>query len=762
MATGFPVSRRREADRPQDGPAAHAREPGLFGNDAGGGARGNAQRVVSVLIPVAVDAPYTYRAPEGVDLRPGDIVAVPLGTQIVVGAAWDDPPDESIGHNRLRAVEYRFDVPPLTKTLRAFVDWVADYTLATRGMVLRMVLRSPGALEPGKPLPAVRRAGPPPARMTPARERVLRTMEDGMAWSRMGLAAAAAVSPGVIDGLLEAGTLEMIELPPQPAAPPPDADFAEPALTEAQATAAEALRSATGGGYSVTLLDGVTGSGKTEVYFEAVAAALRAGKQALVLLPEIALTATFIDRFAARFGVRPAEWHSDVPPKIREKVWRGVATGELRAVIGARSALFLPFADLGLIVVDEEHDSAFKQEDGVTYHARDMAVVRGHIANFPVVLSSATPSVESRINADAGRYRRIVLPDRYRAAAHPQVSAVDLRKTPPEKGAWLAPPLVAAIGETLAAREQTLLFLNRRGYAPLTVCRSCGHRFQCPNCSAWLVEHRFRGVLACHHCGHSTPKPDACPQCGTLDSLVACGPGVERVAEEVARRFPDAGTVILSSDLIGGWDRLRRELTAIAKGEWDIVIGTQLVAKGHNFPLLTLVGVVDGDLGLAHGDLRASERTFQILSQVTGRAGRSGGASRALIQTYTPEHPVMQAIVSGDREAFYRREIEERRTARLPPFSRLVALIATGTERAETLAFATALRRAAPEDPAVSVFGPAEAPLAVIRGRYRFRLLAEAPRAVDLQGYVRKWLAGGPKQRGPLRIQVDVDPQSFL
>jgi primosomal protein N' (replication factor Y) len=719
-------------------------------------------RVVSVLLPVAVDGPYTYRAPDGLDLKPGDIVAVPLGTQLVIGAVWDDPPDETIGHNRLRAVEYRFDVPPLTRHLREFVDWVADYTLATRGMVLRMVLRSPGALEPGKPIPAVRRAGPLPARMTPARQRVLKTMEDGMAWSRMGLAAAAAVSPGVIDGLLEAGTLEIIELPPQPAAPPPDPDFAQPGLTKTQAGAAETLRGTATGGYSVTLLDGVTGSGKTEVYFEAVAATLHAGKQALILLPEIALTSTFIDRFAARFGARPAEWHSEVPPRIREKVWRGVATGELRAVIGARSALFLPFADLGLIVVDEEHDSAFKQEDGVTYHARDMAVVRGHLAGFPVVLSSATPSVESRVNADARRYRRIVIPDRYRSATHPEITAVDLRRYPPERGAWLAPPLAAAIGETVAAKEQALLFLNRRGYAPLTVCRACGHRFQCPNCSAWLVEHRFRGVLACHHCGHTTPKPEACPQCGTSDSFVACGPGVERVAEEVARRFPDARTVILSSDLIGGPQRLRRELTAIAKGEWDIVIGTQLVAKGHNFPLLTLVGVIDADLGLAHGDLRASERTFQILSQVTGRAGRSGGTSRAFIQTYTPEHPVMQAIVFGDRGAFYAREINERRTARLPPFSRLVALIVTGVDRAETLAFASALRRAAPDDSAVSIFGPAEAPLAVIRGRYRFRLLAEAPRATNLQAYVRSWLATGPKLRGSLRVQIDVDPQSFL
>jgi primosomal protein N' (replication factor Y) (superfamily II helicase) len=783
-------------------------------------------KTVSVLVPVAVAAPYTYAVPDGMALAPGDIVAVPLGTRDTLGVVWDDPPDPEVGHNRLRPVAEKYDAPPLSKEIRGFVDWVANYTLTSRGMVLRMVLRAPGALEPEAPMVGVRLAGAEPLRMTAARKKVLDLAADGMAWSKPGLAGAAGVSPGVIDGLLAAGTLELVEIPPGPAAPTPDTGFFVPTLTEAQAAAAEAMRRAVakadadtsssfrrkpesipeqrarhhgfgmdpGPGSSpgqafrrgddlfdrlskdrqpshdtneasrflVTLLDGVTGSGKTEVYFEAVAAALDAGRQVLILLPEISLTADFLGRFAARFGARPGEWHSDVAPRMRERVWRGVANGSLSVVAGARSALFLPFANLGLIVIDEEHDLAYKQEDRVFYNARDMAVVRGHLAGFPVVLSSATPSIESRVNADAGRYRRIVLTDRYAEAKLPEIRAIDMRSNQPERNKYLSPPLVAAVAETIGRKEQALLFLNRRGYAPLTLCRACGHRFQCPNCSTWLVEHRFRGVLLCHHCGHSERRPEACPNCGAFDSLAAVGPGVERLAEEVAERFPGARTILMSSDIAGGIERLRVELASIVKGEADIVIGTQLVAKGHNFPFLTLVGVVDGDLGLNFGDMRAAERTFQLLSQVTGRAGRSGGASRALVQTFAPDHPVIAAIVSGDREAFYAREIEARRAAGLPPFGRLVGIVVSGPDRASTLAYAQAFRRTAPASDAIHVLGPAEAPLAVVRGRHRFRLLLHAPRSADVQGYLRAWLSAAPGQRAGLRVQVDIDPQSFL
>ncbi len=708
------------------------------------------------------ERPYSYAVPEGMDVEPGSIVRVPLGPREVGAVVWDGTCDD-IEARKLRPISELFDCPPLTAGSRRFVDWVASYTLTPPGMVARMFLRVPAAFDPEPPVEGLRFAGQQPDRLTEARRRVLELAGDGMAWTRSGLAHAAGVSMTVVDGLSAQGAFEKVMLPPRPVVAPPDPAYAAPELTPDQAEAAARLVEAVEeNAFSVTLIDGITGSGKTETYFEAIAAAVKAGRQVLILMPEIALTQAFLERFHDRFGAKPAEWHSDVPPRARERVWRQVAEGSVRVVAGARSALFLPFQDLGLIVVDEEHDTAYKQEDRVFYNARDMAVVRGHIGNFPVMLASATPSVETRVNADSGRYRRVALPIRFADAALPDLSAIDMRRHPPARGGFLSPVLIARMRETLAKGEQSLLFLNRRGYAPLTLCRVCGHRFQCPDCSAWLVEHRFRGQLVCHHCGYHEPKPEACPECGTLDHLVPCGPGIERIAEEVVGHFPEARTIVLSSDLLGGTKRLRLELEAIAKGEADIVIGTQLVAKGHNFPNMTLVGVVDADLGLANGDPRAAERTFQLLSQVTGRAGRTGKKSAGLIQTYQPDHPVMRAIVSGDAESFYQREIAERERAGLPPFGRLAALVVSAATRAEAESHARALRRAAPAVPGIDVLGPAEAPLALLAGRHRFRLLVHAERRSNIQEFIKALLAAAPRARGSVRVQVDIDPQSFL
>lgn len=720
------------------------------------------RQIVAVMVPMPAPGPYSYLAPDGIRLRPGDIVEVPLGPRRVAGIVWDGGA-EAIEAARLKKVIRRFDVPPIEPAMRRFIDWIADYTLAAPGMVARMVLRVPGGFMPEQPLEGVRATGFRPERLTDARRRVLEQAADGLAWTRSGLAHAAGVSPGVIDGLLAQGALVPVEIPPRPVVAAPDPDFARRALSEVQEKAAAALRDTVrAGGFSATLLDGVTGSGKTEVYFEAVAEALRAGKQVLILLPEIALTQAFLERFEARFGARPAEWHSELAPRQRERVWRQVAEGTVRVVAGARSALFLPFAELGLIVVDEEHDLAYKQEDRVFYNARDMAVVRARLGGFAVVLASATPSVESRVNAERGRYRHIALPMRYSGAAMPRIEAIDMRRHPPERGRFLSSVLVAEMVRTYGAGRQSLLFLNRRGYAPLTLCRGCGHRFQCPNCSSWLVEHRFRGRLACHHCGHDEPRPTACPECGLADQLVACGPGVERIAEEVVALFPDARVLVMSSDMTGGVRRLRLELEAIARGEVDIVIGTQLVAKGHNFPGLTLVGIIDSDIGLANGDPRAAERTFQLLSQVTGRAGRTGEASIGLLQTWQPHHPVLAAIVSGDSDAFYAREIAERERAGLPPFGRLAAVIVSAASRAEAESHGRALRLAAPSAREIEILGPAEAPMAVVRGRHRFRLLVHGTRNADLQAYLRAMISQAPRPRGSVQVQIDVDPQSFL
>ncbi len=605
--------------------------------------------------------------------------------------------------------------------------------------------------------------------MTPARAKVFDALDnsDETFWTRAGLANAAGVSASVVAGLEKAGSLEPVLIPPQPVVPLPKTGTEPPALGSEQQNAADELRNAfTKGGFAPVLLDGVTGSGKTEVYFEAIEEAFARGKQVLVLLPEIALTGALLDRFEARFGAPPAQWHSGLAPKMRERVWRQVATGQVRIVAGARSALFLPFADLGLIIVDEEHDSAYKQEDRVFYSARDMAVVRASLSGFPIVLASATPSIETRVNADAGRYAHVKLERRYAAAALPDLQIVDMRRDPPERGRFLSPIVTGAMERALSRGEQSLLFLNRRGYAPLTLCRVCGHRFNCRNCSAWLVEHRFRNMLSCHHCGHNEPTPEACPSCGTLDHLVACGPGVERLAEEVDATFPDARIIVLSSDMLGGVARLRAELDAVARGDVDIIIGTQLVAKGHNFPNLTCVGVVDSDLGLANGDPRAAERTFQLLSQVTGRAGRTGKPSVGLLQTYAPDHPVIAAIASGDREAFYENEIAMRQQHALPPFARLAALIISSEDKRQADNHARDLKAAAPleaiEAGDVLLLGPAEAPLAQVRGRWRYRILVHAGRSFDMQSWLRAWMKVAPKERGTLRVQIDIDPQSFL
>lgn len=722
------------------------------------------KRVVPVLVPLPVPGPYSYAVPEGMHVEPGSVVQVPVGPRPLIGVVWDGESQDGLDPKKLRPITLAFDCPPLSKEMRDFVDWVAAYTLSPPGLVARMAVRAPAALDPEPMVEAVRFIGGQPERLTPARVRVLDIAKgEDIPWTRSGLAHAAGVSMSVIDGLTAQGVFETVFLPPPPVVARPEPDYAAPRIEGVQKeAAAEIVASIREGGFSASLIDGVTGSGKTEVYFEAIAETLRRGKQVLILLPEIALTPAFLERFQDRFGAKPGEWHSDLSPRMREKVWRGVVTGEVRVVAGARSALFLPFEELGLIIVDEEHDPAYKQEDRVFYNARDMAVVRGRIGDFPVVLVSATPSVESQVNGLSGRYNLVQLPTRFGDAAMPDLHLIDMRRHAPERGGFLSPLLLRAMARTIERKEQSLLFLNRRGYAPLTLCRVCGHRFQCPQCSSWLVEHRFKSQLQCHQCGYHQHTPEHCPDCGTFDHLVACGPGVERIAEEVEKHFPDARTIVMSSDLLGSVKRMRLELEAIANGEADIVIGTQLVAKGHNFPLMTLVGIVDADLGLANGDPRAAERTFQLLSQVTGRAGRTGLKSHGLLQTYQPMHPVMQAIVSGDASAFYEREINEREKAILPPFGRLASIIISAETRADAETHARGLRAAAPAVTGISVLGPAEAPLALVRGRHRFRLLVHGRRNSDMQAFLRVMLNAGPKQRGSVQVQLDVDPQSFL
>jgi len=718
-------------------------------------------RIASVLIPAPLPEAFDYEAPDGMALDLGDQVAVPLGPRLVRGvvAAVRD----GAGVNRpLKAVAERLDEPRLPPGTVEFVQWAARYAVDVPGAPLAIALRGARAPKP-RPMRVLELTGQTPARMTPARAKVLEAAAAGP-MPPADLARAAGVSAGVVKGLLDEGVLAERLVLPASGFEAPDLSRKGPALNPSQAAAAQVLCDlAQAGRFEAALLDGVTGSGKTEVYLEAAAAALAADPQAqvLILLPEIALTQAVIARVTARFGARPGEWHSDVAPPARRRVWEAVASGDCRIVVGARSALFLPFRKLALIIVDEEHDSSFKQEDGFIYQGRDLAVVRAKIEGAAVILASATPSLETLRNAETGRYRWLRLSARHGTAQLPDIQLIDLRETPPETGRWLSPPLVAAMGETLARGEQTLLFLNRRGYAPLVLCRACGERMTAPDTDSWLVEHRYSGRLVCHLTGFSMPKPAACPHCGAKDSLVSIGPGVERVEEEARHLFPQARIAVFSSDTVFDAREARRLVESMAEGEIDILVATQAAAKGHNFPKLTLVGVVDADLGLRGGDLRAAERTYQLLAQATGRAGRKDRPGRALLQTYAPDHAVMQALKAQDRDAFVAAEMAERELAGLPPFGRLAAVIASGPDAAQLETFMQAMAQAAPNAPGVEVYGPADAPLSLVRGRRRKRFLVRADRSVDLSAYMAAWRAR-VRPPGQVRVAIDIDPYSFL
>jgi primosomal protein N' (replication factor Y) (superfamily II helicase) len=706
--------------------------------------------------------PLDYRVPDGMQIEPGSIVVAPLGPRQLLGVAWEAErlPTNEVPDTRLRPLAGTLDVPPIAVPLRRLCEWTADYYLAPLASILRMVLPSSAALDGPRQLTEYRPTGLVPDRLTPQREKALAALE-GRQGTIRELAHHADVSDAVFRGLVNVGALEAVAVDADRPLAPPDPDHSPPDLNDDQKDAAKSLASAIGKGFDPVLLDGVTGSGKTEVYFEAIAECLRQDEQALVLLPEIALTEPFLKRFEARFGCAPVAWHSDLRSSQRRRAWRGIASGEAAVTVGARSALFLPYPNLGLIVVDEAHEPSFKQEDGVQYHARDTAVMRARFEGIPVILSSATPAIESKHMVALGRYREVTLPERFAGASLPDIRAIDLTRDRPPRGRWLAPILVQELEANLERGEQSLLFLNRRGFAPLTLCRNCGHRFQCPNCTAWMVEHRLMRRLACHHCGHVMPPPAACPECGAEDSLVACGPGVERIADEIAELFPEARTTIVTSDTIWSPQRAAEFVAAMDSGGIDIVIGTQLVTKGYHFPNLTLVGVVDADLGLAGGDLRAAERSFQQIQQVAGRAGRGDRPGRVFVQTHEPEAPVIAALVSGDAPGFYAAETEARREAAMPPFGRLAAIVVSAEDAAEAEAVARRIGHAAPSVDGMAVFGPAPAPLAMLRGRHRQRLLVHARRSLDVQDVIRDWL-DGVDWSARVRVSADVDPYSFV
>ena len=723
------------------------------------------EKIVGVLPALPFDRPFDYKVNREVEV--GQIVEVPFGKIRQIGIVYSLQPSMEVNADKIKSVSKYIDFPPLKSELLRFMEWVAKYNMAPLGMVLKMVLSVRSVFEPSPMTVLYTLSGKTLAeaklKNSDARWQVMELLKHAP-YTRQEIAAGTGVSQSVIKTLIDAEVLKPVYVENKAEFLEPVGDYVKVDLTSEQKSAAELLCRKVGSGFSVTLLDGVTGSGKTEVYFEAVAKALESGKQVLILVPEISLTTQWLERFKKRFGVRPANWHSGLTVKERTDTWKAIIEGRVKVIVGARSALFLPYTNLGLIVIDESHDHSFKQEDVVNYQGRDMAIVRAKIEHLPIILSTATPDLETLVNVEDGKYDCVKLRSRYAAAELPKIKIVDMKKDKPQKGewgvSWLAPTLVDALEENLQKSEQSVLFLNRRGYAPLLICRDCGHRIQCPSCSAWLTEHKNAGKLMCHHCGYVDEIPEKCPHCGSAEGLTACGPGVERVAEEVEKRFPTAKVDILSSDSATSFTAVSKIIGKMERKEIDILVGTQIIAKGHHFPDLTLVGIVDADLGLMSSDLRAAEQTYQLLSQVSGRAGRGDKSGTVYVQTLQPDNNVLKALVEQDRALFMDFEKESRRLLNYPPFGKLASLIISGSNQHTAAMVAAEFGKTAPHTDFISVLGPAPAPLFMLRDKYRFRLLLKTARNINIQEVVKHWL-GMVKVPPSIRVEVDIDPYSF-
>lgn len=721
--------------------------------------------IVGVLLPLPFNEPFDYRSQEELPL--GSIVRVPWGKEEQVGVVWRLGKSSELDDKKIKPIIEVVNLPPINNQLRELIKFVSQYNCAPLGMVLKMAISVRQAFDEPQTMTLYKLSGKTLAeaklKNSDARWQVMDLLKYAP-YSKSEICKGAGCSVSVVNTLIEAGILLPVIQEKKRNFALPQPDFKKVRLTEEQQAAADRLVAKVGNGFSVTLIDGVTGSGKTEVYFEAAAKALSAGKQVLILVPEISLTAQWLFRFEKRFGVKPACWHSGLGARERADTWIAAAEGRAQVMVGARSALFLPYPDLGLIVVDESHDHSFKQEDFVNYQCRDMAVVRAKLEQFPLILSTATPDLETVVNVENGKYDMVKLSKRFADAKLPELKIIDLRKDKPQKGewgvSWLAPTLVTALKDNLEKGEQSMLFLNRRGYAPLLICRDCGCRIQCPHCTAWLAEHRSSNRLICHHCGYMTPRPKVCPDCHSEEGLTSCGPGVERIAEEVAKRFPKARTAILSSDITSSLAEVSAIFEKMEKKELDIIIGTQILAKGHHFPELTLVGIVDADLGLAGGDLRASEQTYQLLAQVSGRAGRAEKSGEVFLQTLYPENAVLQALLAGDRNKFLNLEKQTRQMLHFPPYGKLAALIVSGENAHLTEKTALALGQTAPRNQYMSVLGPAPAPIFMLRNKYRYRLLLKTARQIKIQEIVRQWLEK-VKIPSKVRVETDIDPYSF-
>lgn len=724
-------------------------------------------KIIHILLPLPVESSvYCYRIPDYVSVPPlGIFVSVPVKSRKMIGIVWKKKIDDRMALEKIKWVskihwDYR-----LPENLVRMIRFVSAYTMSPLGAVLKLAMPAPETIvhPPYTATYSLQKPTVKCTRLTPARKRILRALEPSPL-QKSSLMKLSKTSKATIDRLTQLGIIResrTLDIPRQEFPKGLDTNIAlSPEQQKATDTIAKYFKT-----FKSIVLDGVPGSGKTEIYFKSICQVLRDNGQVLVLLPEIALSEQWLERFAQRFGIKACVWHSKITQKNRREIWIGVAHGAIKIVVGARSALYLPFTHLGLIVVDEEHETTYKQESGVLYNTRDMAIKRASIAACPILLCSATPSLETWHNIKKRSYVHIEIPRRFSGNPSPKITLLDTTTEKMERGKYMAPTLHKHVKNTLENGLQTLLFLNRRGYAPLLVCTSCGYKFECRNCRSWLVFHQHNRKLLCHHCDYALEEPFLCLGCGSDNTFFSQGAGVERICKEVRQQHPSARTYIATSETLNTIDRTRDFLRKMERGHIDIVISTQILAKGYHFDKLTLVGVIDGDMILKGGDLRAGERTFQMLHQVIGRSGRKIAVGQAFIQTQDPENPVLTALADDKRNTFLDKELAQRRYYRQPPFARLIAIIVTDTDVIRCQKVSDMLKKKAPIIKNMRIFGPAEPYMSYLRGRYRRRFLINVSKIIDnrlLTQEIQQWIAEIKPLDRATRIQIDVDPQSFL
>ena len=660
----------------------------------------NKIRTFDVLLPLPFNQTFQYAYFGNDNLVYGDFVNVPFKNKIIVGCVWDTKLSlkKEIPITKIKYIEKKLNFPPLSKENREFINWVSDYTMNKLGQILKLSLSSVHIFKKD------------------TKVNCLKEFKINKSGPEL--------------------TIEQKKA----------TDFIAKKIKQHK--------------FSTTVIDGVAGSGKTEVYFEAICKTLEKKKQVLVLLPEISLTTQWFDRFRKRFKIEPLVWHSNVKLKYKIEIWKSVINGNWNVIVGARSALFLPFANLGLIVLDEEHDQSFKQEEGVIYNARDMAIVRAKKTNIPIILSSSTLSIETKQNINEKKYDVVQLKKSYGEAGLPKVKIIDLVENPPEKNCWLSNEVHKELQIAMKKGNQALIFLNRRGFAPYVFCNTCGKKFNCPNCDVGLVFHKNLDSLLCHHCGFKTIMPKRKKDCKKECNFYLYGPGVERISEEIKKKHQNYRVEILTSDIVSKKDKGEKIIKEFESEKIKIIVGTQILAKGHHFPKLTLVIVVDSDIGFFGGDLRAAEKTFQLLMQVAGRSGRSNIKGKVLIQSTVSENTIFKNLINFNLENFFLEELNIRREANLPPFKKLCSIMVTCENEKKLKNFCIILKNKLIPSTNFDVLGPAPPYISFLRKKFRQRFIVRSSKNKNIQEFVKNWIMPIKKPFG-VKIYIDVDPYNF-